>query len=135
MERDIGGKQGILMKRLLQKCSETALRPWEVPKRQKKDGRNCFRHKIRDVEKETGYDIPPMTPFVGENFNVTRAGIAYWVNEYLQKKDQPPVDKNHPLIQKINSWVQNQYDNGRVTMISDGELENLVEQNSELLMK
>ena len=24
---------------------------------------------------EMGYDIPPMTPFVGENFNVTRAGI------------------------------------------------------------
>jgi len=24
---------------------------------------------------EVGYDIPPMTPFVGENFNVTRAGI------------------------------------------------------------
>ena len=25
--------------------------------------------------KEMGYDIPPMTPFVGENFNVTKAGI------------------------------------------------------------
>ncbi len=25
--------------------------------------------------KELGYDIPPMTPFVGSNFNVTRAGI------------------------------------------------------------
>ena len=24
---------------------------------------------------EIGYDIPPMTPFVGDNFNVTRAGI------------------------------------------------------------
>ena len=24
---------------------------------------------------EMGYSIPPMTPFVGENFNVTRAGI------------------------------------------------------------
>ena len=24
---------------------------------------------------EMGYNIPPMTPFVGENFNVTRAGI------------------------------------------------------------
>ena len=24
---------------------------------------------------EMGYDIPPQTPFVGENFNVTRAGI------------------------------------------------------------
>ena len=25
--------------------------------------------------REMGYVIPPMTPFVGENFNVTRAGI------------------------------------------------------------
>ena len=24
---------------------------------------------------EIGYDIPPMTPFVGDNFNVTRAGV------------------------------------------------------------
>ena len=26
-------------------------------------------------KKEIGYDIPPMTPYVGENFNITRAGI------------------------------------------------------------
>ncbi|MBQ3816999.1 MAG: 2-isopropylmalate synthase [Clostridia bacterium] len=26
-------------------------------------------------KKEMGYNIPPMTPFVGQNFNVTRAGI------------------------------------------------------------
>ncbi len=26
-------------------------------------------------KKEIGYEIPPMTPFVGQNFNVTRAGI------------------------------------------------------------
>lgn len=26
-------------------------------------------------EKEIGYHVPPRTPFVGENFNVTRAGI------------------------------------------------------------
>ncbi len=26
-------------------------------------------------KKEIGYEIPPMTPFVGENFNVTKAGI------------------------------------------------------------
>lgn len=29
----------------------------------------------RYFERELGYDIPPMTPFVGANFNVTRAGI------------------------------------------------------------
>ena len=27
------------------------------------------------IQNETGYDIPPMTPFVGANFNLTRAGI------------------------------------------------------------
>ena len=27
------------------------------------------------IQKETGYDLPPMTPFVGANFNLTRAGI------------------------------------------------------------
>ena len=26
-------------------------------------------------KEEIGYDIPPMAPFVGENFNVTKAGI------------------------------------------------------------
>ena len=26
-------------------------------------------------QNELGYDIPPMTPFVGQSFNVTRAGI------------------------------------------------------------
>lgn len=29
----------------------------------------------RYFEKELGYEIPPMTPFVGKHFNVTRAGI------------------------------------------------------------
>ena len=29
----------------------------------------------RYFENEMGYEIPPMTPFVGENFNMTRAGI------------------------------------------------------------
>lgn len=29
----------------------------------------------RYFEREMGYKIPPMTPFVGKNFNVTRAGI------------------------------------------------------------
>ena len=29
----------------------------------------------RYFKDEMGYDIPPMTPFVGENFNITKAGI------------------------------------------------------------
>lgn len=119
------------------------------------------------IQKETGYEIPPMTPFVGENFNVTRAGIhadgimkdqeiynifdtekilnrsprvsvsnttgtagiAYWVNEYLKKHNLPEVEKTHPLVKKIHTWVQSQYEQGRITMISDEELTQMVEKN------
>ncbi len=113
------------------------------------------------ISKETGYEIPPMTPFVGANFNLTRAGIhadgmlkdheiynifdtetilnrppkvsvtstsgmagvAYWVNGYLKGKGLNPVDKKSDVVQKIYEWVQSEYDNGRITIISDAELE------------
>ena len=112
------------------------------------------------LQKETGYDIPPMTPFVGENFNLTRAGIhadgmmknpeiynifdtetilgrppkvsinnasglagvAYWVNEYRAKRGEAELSKKDTLVQKIYDWVTSEYDAGRITVISDGEL-------------
>ncbi|MDY3908738.1 MAG: 2-isopropylmalate synthase [Eubacterium sp.] len=116
------------------------------------------------IHHETGYDIPPMTPFAGENFNLTRAGIhadglmkdpeiynifdtdtilnrppkvsitstsgvagiACWVNAYFEKLGKPPVAKTDPLVQKMYAWVQEQYNGGRITMISDEEMEKLV---------
>ena len=112
------------------------------------------------ISKETGYEIPPMTPFVGENFNLTRAGIhadgmlknheiynifdtdtlldrppkvsvnstsgiagvGYWINQYRKKKGLEPVDKKSPLVRRVYDWVQEQYDEGRITIISDAEL-------------
>lgn len=111
-------------------------------------------------EKEIGYEIPPMTPFVGENFNVTRAGvhadgilkneeiynifntelllnrpvkvavsktsglagIAYWVNGNLGLSGDDAFDKRDPVIEDIKAWVDEQYESGRVTVISDKEL-------------
>ena len=111
-------------------------------------------------EKEIGYEIPPMTPFVGENFNVTRAGvhadgilkneeiynifntelllnrpvkvavsktsglagIAYWVNGNLGLSGDNAFDKRDPVIEDIKAWVDEQYESGRVTVISDKEL-------------
>ena len=116
------------------------------------------------ISRETGYEIPPMTPFVGENFNVTRAGIhadgmmknpeiynifdtelilerppkvsitntsgvagiGYWVNEYLKTMGKSEIPKTHPLVTKTYEWVMKQYDEGRITMISDAELEEVV---------
>lgn len=111
-------------------------------------------------EKEIGYPIPPRTPFVGKNFNVTRAGvhadgllkneeiynifdtgkflnrppivavsntsgaagIAHWINTYFHLPEEKRVDKNSELVKRVHVWVDNEYDNGRVTVITDEEL-------------
>jgi len=112
-------------------------------------------------EKELDYPIPPMTPFVGKNFNVTRAGIhadgllkneeiynifdtekllnrpvtiavsntsgtagiAHWINSHFGLKEEKAFDKRHPVVEKVKAWVDSQFDEGRVTMITDGEME------------
>jgi len=115
-------------------------------------------------EKELGYTIPPMTPFVGKNFNVTRAGIhadgllkneeiynifdtgkllnrpphitisktsgaagiAHWVNSFLNLTDNDAFDKRSPVVEGMKAWVDQQYDDGRVTEITDSELERVL---------
>lgn len=112
-------------------------------------------------KKELGYDIPPRTPFVGEDFNVTRAGvhadgllkneeiynifdtkavlgkspkvmisntsgvsgIAVWLNGRYRLKGDKAVNKQDPLVVYLKEWVDNEYAAGRVTAISDGELD------------
>jgi len=119
-------------------------------------------------EKEIGYRLPSRTPFVGRNFNVTRAGIhadgllkneeiynifdtekflnrpvrvavsntsglagiAHWINSYYNLKDDKAVDKNDGLVKKIKEWVDEEYDNGRITVITDEELVSLVDKFS-----
>ena len=111
-------------------------------------------------EKEIGYEIPPRTPFVGKNFNVTRAGIhadgllkneeiynifdtekflnrpvlcavsntsglagiAHWINTYYKISEDKHYSKNDELIVELKKWVDEQYDEGRVTVMTDGEL-------------
>ena len=111
-------------------------------------------------EKEIGYEIPPMTPFVGKNFNVTRAcihadgllkneeiynifdtgkylnrpalvavsntsglaGIAHWINTYYKLPKDRQVNKNDDLVVTLKEWVDTQYEDGRVTVMTDNEL-------------
>ena len=116
------------------------------------------------IVKETHYELPPMTPFVGKNFNLTRAGIhadgllkdeeiynifdtkkflnrspavavsntsglagiALWINSFYRLTEEKAVDKTHPCVIKIKEWIDKEYEEGRVTVISDEELEALV---------
>ncbi|MDE5590718.1 MAG: 2-isopropylmalate synthase, partial [Acetatifactor sp.] len=111
-------------------------------------------------EKEIGYQIPPRTPFVGKNFNVTRAGIhadgllkneeiynifdtekflkrpvlcaisntsglagiAHWINTYYRLKGDSQVEKNSELVTEIKKWVDGEYADGRVTVMTDEEI-------------
>ncbi|MBO7354533.1 MAG: 2-isopropylmalate synthase, partial [Lachnospiraceae bacterium] len=112
------------------------------------------------IVNETGYDLPPMTPFVGRNFNLTRAGIhadgmlkdeeiynifdtekilgrpasvsvtntsglagiACWINNRYHLSFDKAISKKHPVVEKIKAWVDKEYEDGRVTLISDPEM-------------
>jgi len=50
------------------------------------------------------------------------AGVGFWVNQELKKRNLPTVDKRNPKVAKIFEWVEDQYNSGRVTSISPEEM-------------
>lgn len=115
---------------------------------------------------EMKYKIPPMTPFVGENFNVTRAGIhadglmkdeeiynifdtgsllnrepgitvsktsglagiAYWINQHYHLSGSEAVSKDSEIVKQLKAWVDEMYADNRTTSLSNGELEEKIEE-------
>ena len=114
-------------------------------------------------ETEMDYEIPPMTPFVGAHFNMTRAGIhadglmkdaeiynifdtekilnrpaevsisntsglagiAYWMNKNYELKGDDMLTKQDTLIFEMKTEIDAAYADGRTTVMSDGELEEI----------
>lgn len=81
-------------------------------------------------EKEIGYHIsPPRYREISEpsgscsvsNTSGT-AGIAYWINAYYKLKPHCQADKNSPLVLWLKDWVDEEYEEGRVTVLTDAEL-------------
>ena len=50
------------------------------------------------------------------------AGIAHWINCYFKLPADRKVDKGSDLVAKVKSWVDMEYEDGRVTVITDAEL-------------
>ena len=111
--------------------------------------------------KDMGYNIPDMTPFVGRNFNVTRAGIhadglmkdeeiytifntkkllnrpatvqisktsglagiAYWINQAYGLEGDMALSKHDDLVVTMKQWIDEMYEDGRQTVLSNRELE------------
>jgi isopropylmalate/homocitrate/citramalate synthase len=54
------------------------------------------------------------------------SGIAHWINSHFALVGKDRIEKVHPGVAKINKWIIKQYDDGRVTSISDNEMEHSV---------
>jgi len=54
-----------------------------------------------------------------------KAGIVHWVNSRLGLMGDIQVDKGHPGVVKIHKRIMEMYEEGRVTSISNDEMENL----------
>lgn len=73
------------------------------------------------ISRETNYELPPMTPFVGKNFNVTKAGIhadgllkdpeIYNIFDTEALLDRPPMVavSNVSGLAGIACWINNYY--------------------------
>ena len=51
------------------------------------------------------------------------SGIAYWINRHYNLPDGKKLDKRDPLVLALKSWVDEEYDGGRQTALTNEELE------------
>lgn len=59
------------------------------------------------------------------------AGIAHWMNGFYDLKGDNAVDKKHPVVLRMKVSVDQLYQEGRNTVMGDGELEDLLRQTDE----
>jgi len=55
------------------------------------------------------------------------AGIAYWINENYRLSPSEAVDKHDPLVVALKEWIDKEYEGGRQTALSVGEIEEQIE--------
>lgn len=56
------------------------------------------------------------------------SGIARWINTYFKLKDEKQISKNSILVAKVKEWVDEEYNNGRVTVMTDDEIIRIIDQ-------
>lgn len=55
-----------------------------------------------------------------------RGGVAHWINLHLGLSEDEEVSKDHPGVQEILKRITDEYRDGRVTIMSDAEMAELV---------
>ena len=72
-------------------------------------------------------------PLVAVSNTSGLAGIAHWINTYFHLPKDRQVDKTSELVEMVKSWVDSEYESGRVTVLTDEELLAVIEDSSRKL--
>lgn len=54
------------------------------------------------------------------------AGIAYWINDYYDLPEEHRIDKRSELVYKMKEQIDNEYAEGRNSIMGDDELDNMI---------
>ena len=54
------------------------------------------------------------------------AGIAYWINQTYGLEGDEKLDKHAPLVAAMKEWVDQQYEDGRQTVMTEHELKDKI---------
>ena len=95
-------------------------------------------HQVSSVSPWPNYSLVPLIFDTNKLLNrpatveITKtsglAGIAYWVNQHFHLDGENALAKNDPLIVALKTWVDNEYENDRQTMISHKEMLEKIEE-------
>ncbi len=66
--------------------------------------------------------VGPRRPEIAIACNCGSEAIAYWINMYLSSRINRRVEITHPGVRQIEAWVARNYDNGRISPISEKEM-------------
>jgi len=87
------------------------------------------------LKNEEIYNIFDTTRILGRPpvVNITdksgMAGIAHWINTHMEVPAEEKIDKQHPAVSRIYESITDQYEQGRVTSMSDREMSALVKRH------
>ncbi len=51
-----------------------------------------------------------------------KLGVLWWINIYMELVEEDPMSEDHPLVNAVFKWVEEQYANGCDDLISDEEM-------------
>lgn len=61
-------------------------------------------------------------PLVAVSNTSGQAGIAHWINNYYRLEGDRQVTKDSELVLLVKEWIDKEYEEGRITVITDNEL-------------